>query len=50
MFLENVSHPHSVNFEGVDAVGHVICIRGVTIESYDFDYDSNVFIFNGKKL
>ena len=45
---ENADHPHSLNFEDVDAVGHVACIRGVTIESYDFNYDSNIHVFNGE--
>ena len=45
---ENSEYPHSLNFEGVDAVGHVACIRGITIESYDFDYDSKIYILNGE--
>ena len=47
-YSENHQYPHSVNFEGIDAIGHVVCVRGVTIESYDFDYRSNIFVFTGK--
>ena len=41
-------HPETLNFEGVNAVGHVVCIRGVTVDSYDFDYDSKIFVFTGE--
>jgi len=32
----------------VDAIGLIVCVRGVTVESYDFDYDSQIFVFNGE--
>ena len=43
-----MKNPHSLNFEGVDAVGHVVCVRGVTLESYDFDYESQIYVLYGK--
>ena len=47
-FSESALHPETLNFEGVDAVGQIVCVRGVTIDSYEFDYESNIFVINGE--
>lgn len=37
-----------MNFEGIDAIGHIVSVRGAVIESYEFDYDSNIHVFHGE--
>ena len=48
MFLESSKLPYTLNFNGFEAIGHIVFVRGFRVESYDYDYISGIYVVNGK--
>ena len=38
-----------MNFQGLRPFGNVIVARGFTLTSFEFDFESSIYVFHGKQ-